>query len=75
MNDVKPTTNLGQSFTHSSKEKHWHQTNASDVNFLNSYKTLDVPKGEEGRLLPAKKEGVTQKLNLNQSKAYQNVRF
>jgi len=36
---------------------------------------LDVPKGEENKLLPAKKVGVPQKLNLNQSKAYIKVIF
>lgn len=72
---ITPVNNLGGSFSQSSKEKHWHQTNSSDVNFLPSYKTLDVPKGEEGRLLPATKVGVPQKLNLNQSKAYVKVRI
>lgn len=47
-------------------------TNSSDVNFLHSYKALDVPKGEESKVIPAKKIGVPEKLNLNQSKSYIN---
>jgi len=42
---------------------------------LTSVKTLDVPKGEESEVLPCKKNGVQDKLSLNQSKAYENSNY
>lgn len=48
-------------------------TNASQVNMQNSFKTLDGPEKSESSLFPATKNGVDQKLNLNQSKALGNV--
>lgn len=71
---VEPQSDaLVRTFTQSSKEKSFLRTNASDINFLNSVKTLEVQKGDENPVLPCKKTGVDQKLNLNQSKAYVNV--
>ena len=72
-NENKNVSNLGGSFSQSKKEKAYHMTNSSDVNFLHSFKALDVPKGEESKVIPAKKLGVPAKLNLNQSKSYANV--
>jgi len=72
-NENNNVSNLGGSFSQTKKEKAYHMTNSSDVNFLHSYKALDVPKGEESKVIPAKKIGVPEKLNLNQSKSYINV--
>jgi hypothetical protein len=61
----EPVSNLGESFSQSKKEKAYHMTNSSDINFLRSFKTLDVPKGDESRLIPGKKCGQSEKWNLN----------
>eukprot|EP00347_Sterkiella_histriomuscorum_P016152 403354281 len=74
-NSVEPSNSMSKTFTQTPKEKAWHRTNASEIVLLNSYKTLDVPKGEEGTLLPCKKVGVPEKLNLNQSKTLYNSNY
>jgi hypothetical protein len=68
-----PVSNLGESFAQTKKEKAYQMTNCSDINFLRSFKTLDVPKGEESRLIPGKKCGQSEKWNLNQGQVLVKV--
>jgi hypothetical protein len=65
---------LGKAYSQSKKEKSWHQTNASNINLLHSFKTLDMPDKSESSLVPEVLAKVEVKQNINLQSQLDQVR-